>query len=83
MKKEILAHGDEIGSCSDRGLALAKQGGLMADAEIEDKVEKLKQDYADLIAKLLSKEGQLGSRKDLQGYYFISRFESSVMFGNR
>merc|ERR1719431_426040 len=49
MKKEILGHADEIKSCEKRGLALASEGGLMAEAEIEEKVEKLKQEYDELI----------------------------------
>merc|ERR1719334_807225 len=67
MKKEILGHKNEIASCGKRGLALAEEGGLMAEADIEDKVEKLEQDYKDLLAKLEAKEGQLGNRRDLQG----------------
>ena len=67
MKKEILGHADEIKLCEKRGLALASEGGLMAEAEIEEKVEKLKQEYDELIVKLIAKENQLGSRKDLQG----------------
>ena len=39
----------------------------MADAEIEDKVEKLTKEYEELVAKLAAKEGQLFSKKDLQG----------------
>ena len=67
MKKEILGHANEIKSCEKRGLALAAEGGLMAEAEIEEKGQKLVKDYAELVAKLEAKEGQLGSRKDLQG----------------
>ena len=32
-------------------------------------MEKLEQDYKDLLAKLEAKEGQLGNRRDLQGKY--------------
>ena len=41
MKKEILGHKNEIASCGKRGLALAEEGGLMAEADIEDKVGEL------------------------------------------
>ena len=67
MKKEILGHADEIKSCEKRGLAFASEGGLMAEAEIEEKVEKLAKEYEELVAQLTAKEAQLGSRKDLQG----------------
>ena len=67
LKKEILGHKDEIKACEKRGLSLASEGGLMAEAEIEEKVEKLAKDYEELIVKLEAKEGQLFSKKDLQG----------------